>query len=28
MIHKPGDKGILMYYDGGKLRVIGKIIFA
>ena len=28
MIHKPGDKGILMYYDGGKLRVIGKIVFA
>ncbi|MCQ2079735.1 MAG: translation elongation factor 1 alpha-related protein [archaeon] len=26
MIHKPGDKGIIMYYDGGKLRVIGTII--
>lgn len=27
MIHKPGDKGIIMYYDGGKLRVIGTIVF-
>ncbi|MBQ4411184.1 MAG: translation elongation factor 1 alpha-related protein, partial [Candidatus Methanomethylophilus sp.] len=27
MIHKSGDKGVLMYYDGGKLRVIGTITF-
>jgi hypothetical protein len=23
--HKPGDKAILMYLEGGKLRVVGSI---
>lgn len=27
MIHKSGDEGILMYYDGGKLRIVGTITF-
>ncbi|MBQ3685903.1 MAG: translation elongation factor 1 alpha-related protein [Candidatus Methanomethylophilaceae archaeon] len=26
MIHKPGDRAILMYLEGGKLRVLGSII--
>ncbi|MCQ2070011.1 MAG: translation elongation factor 1 alpha-related protein [archaeon] len=26
IIHKSGDKAVLMYYDGGKLRVIGTLI--
>ena len=26
MIHKPGDKAIIMYLDGGKLRVAGSIV--
>ncbi len=26
MIHKPGDKAILMYLEGGKLRVLGSIV--
>ena len=25
IIHKPGDNGIMMYLEGGKLRVVGKI---
>lgn len=25
MIHKPGDKAIMMYLEGGKLRVVGSI---
>jgi len=25
MIHKPGDKAIIMYLEGGKLRVAGSI---
>lgn len=26
MIHKPGDKAIMMYLEGGKLRVVGSIV--
>ena len=26
IIHKPGDKAILMYLEGGKLRVVGSIV--
>ena len=26
MIHKPGDKAIIMYLEGGKLRVAGSIV--
>ncbi len=26
IIHKPGDKGVIMYLEGGKLRVAGSII--
>ncbi len=26
IIHKPGDKGIMMYLEGGKLRIVGSII--
>jgi selenocysteine-specific translation elongation factor len=26
MIHKPGDKAIIMYLEGGKLRVAGSVI--
>lgn len=26
IIHKPGDKAIMMYLEGGKLRVVGSII--
>ena len=26
MIHKPGDRAILMYLEGGKLRVAGSVI--
>ena len=25
LIHKPGDKAIMMYLEGGKLRVVGNI---
>jgi len=25
IIHKPGDKAIMMYLEGGKLRVVGNI---
>jgi hypothetical protein len=25
MIHKPGDTGIMMYLEGGKLRIAGSI---
>lgn len=25
MIHKPGDKAIIMYLEGGKLRVAGSL---
>lgn len=26
IIHKPGDKGLMMYLEGGKLRVVGSIV--
>ena len=26
LIYKPGDKAIIMYLEGGKLRVVGSII--
>ena len=26
IIHKPGDKAIIMYLEGGKLRVAGSVI--
>jgi hypothetical protein len=25
MIHKPGDTGVMMYLEGGKLRIVGSI---
>jgi hypothetical protein len=25
MIHRPGDKAIIMYLEGGKLRVAGSV---
>lgn len=26
MIHKPGDKAVMMYLEGGKLRVVGSVV--
>ena len=26
MIHKPGDRAIIMYLEGGKLRVAGSVV--
>ena len=26
LIHKPGDKALMMYLEGGKLRVVGSIV--
>ena len=26
IIHKPGDEGVVMYLEGGKLRVVGTIV--
>ena len=26
IIHKPGDEAVVMYLEGGKLRVIGRIV--